>query len=97
MMQTGSPLPPSVPSCGHGHRATLVQTWGAPAGHRIGTPAPHMFHIECHRCGLATVPTPSRALAESRWTDPTQAHNRVPISQLPRARQQACAALSNAA
>lgn len=96
-MQTGALLPASVPSCGHGHRPSFITTWGAPQGHRIGTPAPDMFHIECHQCGLATVPSPNRALAESRWTDPTQAHNRVPISQLPRARQQACAALINAA
>lgn len=97
MMQTGALLPASVPSCGHGHRPSIVTTWGAPQGHRIGTPAPDMFHIECHQCGLATVPTTNRALAESRWTDSTQAANRVPISQLPRARQQACAAINNAA
>ncbi len=92
MQQISTPLPPSVPLCAAGHHPQLVETWGAPLGHRIGAPCPSMFHIECYRCGLATVPTPSRAMAESRWTHPTSQH-RVPIAGLRRAREQACAAL----
>jgi len=51
-----------------------------------------MYHIECHACGIATEPHPNFALAEARWTD-RHAHKRVPISLLPRAREQAYAAL----
>lgn len=97
MRQFAALLPADVPPCGTGHRASLVETHGAPAGHRIGVPCPPMFHIECHQCGLATVPTPNRALAESRWTDPTQAANRIPLHLITRARQQACAQLTHAA
>lgn len=97
MRQIASLLPPSVPACKPGHRASLVETHGTPVGHALGQPCPPMFHIECHQCHLATVPTPHRALAESRWTDATQAHNRIPLSLITRARQQACAQLTHAA
>ncbi len=96
MFQTGKPLPASVPLCGPGHTPHLVETWGAPQGHAIGKPCPPMFHIECHRCGMATVPTAQYAMAEQRWTDPTNP-NRVPLAQLRRAREQACAAVAAAA
>jgi len=55
-----------------------------------------MFHIECQRCGIATEPHPNFALAEARWTD-QHTHKRVPISLLPRAREQAYAALRQGA
>ncbi|MGV8959231.1 MAG: hypothetical protein ACOH1V_02430 [Stenotrophomonas sp.] len=96
MFQTSRPLPASVPLCAPGHRPQLVKTCGAPQGHRIGKHCPPMFHIECHRCGLATLPNPSFALAEQRWTDPTNPY-RIPISQLRQAREQVCAALAEAA
>lgn len=85
-MQTSLPLPASVPSCGAGHHPQIVTTTGAPVGHRLGAPCPALFHIECHACGVATVPSPERAMAELRWTrDDTPAY-RIPISHLARHR-----------
>ena len=92
MIQHSRPLPEGIPVCAAGHRPQLVQTLGAPAGHRLGTKCPPAWHIECHACGHATEPSPSRALTESRWRDPA---TRIPLSELPRAR--ARAALSSAA
>lgn len=85
-MQTSIPLPESVPSCGAGHRPQLVTTTGAPAGHQLGAPCPALFHIECHACGVATVPTPERGLVELRWTRDDTATWRIPISHLGRYR-----------
>lgn len=96
MMQTSKPLAENIPLCGAGHHPQWVETRGAPAGHAVGAPCPPMFHIECHRCGMATVPSTNRALPELRWTDPANPH-RVAISELRRARQQASAALANVA
>lgn len=96
MRQTSRPLPQDVPLCAPGHRPQIVETNGAPVGHAIGEPCPAMFHIECQRCGIATEPHPNFALAEARWTD-QHAHKRVPISLLPRAREQAYAALREGA
>lgn len=96
MLQTATPLPPTVPLCAPGHHPQRVETWGAPQGHAIGKPCPPMFHIECHRCGLATLPSPSFALAEQRWTDHSNPY-RIPITQLRQAREQVFAALAVAA
>lgn len=85
-MQTSLPLPASVPSCGATHHPQIVTTTGAPAGHRLGAPCPALFHIECHACGVATVPTPDRAMAELRWTRDDTAAFRIPISHLGRHR-----------
>jgi len=67
MMQIDHVLPADVPACAAGHRPVLVETRGAPHGHPIGTPAPTTWHIECARCRVATAPTQSRAMAETRW------------------------------
>jgi len=92
MFQVAEPLPSSIPGCTEpGHRPHLVCTRGAPVGHRVGRRVPDTWHIECCRCQVATVPHPSRAIAESRWTDPTGAY-RIPLSQLRRAREQFAAA-----
>ncbi|AZR24403.1 hypothetical protein NX81_021465 [Xanthomonas vasicola] len=96
MRQEATPLPPTVPTCQPGHRPQLVTTHGAPHRYRIGGPAPTTFHIECCRCGQATAPSPSRALTESRWTEPTGQH-RIPLSHLSRAREQLFAVLALAA
>jgi len=93
MIQISRPLPDSVPLCGTGHHPHLVETRGAPLGHRLGQPCPPMFHIQCSRCAMATEPTPNRALAESRWTHPTSQHL-IPIHQLRSARERAVAALA---
>jgi len=96
MLQTSRPLPPDVPLCAPGHRPQIVETHGAPVGHAIGQPCPPMYHIECHACGVATEPHTNFALAETRWTD-EHARKRIPISLLPRAREQAFAALQRCA
>ncbi len=85
-MQTASHLPESVPLCGNGHKPQFVTTQGAPTGHQLGSPCPPLFHIECHACGLATIPTPNRALVELRWTREDTAALRIPISHLQRYR-----------
>lgn len=92
-MQTALPLPTSVPLCGAGHRPQIVTTHGAPAGHRLGAPCPALFHIECHACGMATVPSPERAIAELRWTREDTDGYRIPISHLQRYRAQVLANL----
>ncbi|MBD9368825.1 hypothetical protein [Xanthomonas sp. XNM01] len=97
MRQIATALPASVPGCGHdGHRPHLVATHGSPAGARVGVHMPTSWHIECCRCQCATVPTLSRAMAESRWTDPARTHH-IPLSHLPRARERLAAALLVAA
>ena len=85
-MQTSRPVPASVPVCQPGHRPQIVTTTGAPNGHRLGAPCPALVHIECHRCGKATVPHESLAIAELRWTRDDLAEMRIPISHLGRAR-----------
>lgn len=92
MIQYSRPLPAGMPLCAPGHRPQLVQTRGAPTGHRVGTACPPTWHIECHACGRATAPSPSRAITEGRWSEPTA---RIPLSELVRAR--ARGALSTAA
>jgi len=85
-MQTARPVPHSVPLCQPGHRPQIVTTTGAPCGHRLGAPCPPLIHIECHRCGIATVPALNLAIAELRWTRDDLAQQRIPISHLARAR-----------
>lgn len=94
MIQHSKPLPADIPVCVAGHRPQLVQTFGAPHGHRVGTPCPPHWHIECCRCGVATVPSPSRALTESRWRDPVA---RIALADLPRVRERIAAAVAAAA
>lgn len=85
-MQTARPCPASIPLCCPGHRPQIVTTTGAPTGHQLGMPCPALIHIECHLCQKATVPCPSLAIAELRWTDPTLAAQLIPISHLARVR-----------
>lgn len=96
-MQFATPLPASVPLCQPGHRPQLVEHRGAPLGHAHGAPCPPLLHIECHRCGLATVPSESRAIAELRWTDPTLAGQLIPLSRLSQARHRVLSAIPRAA
>ncbi len=92
MMQHSQPLPAGIPHCIPGHRPQLVQTRGAPIrGHRVGTPCPATWHIECHACSCATVPHTSRAITELRWRDVAQ---RIPLSQLRLARERAAVAIA---
>lgn len=93
-MQTTRPVPPSVPLCFTGHRPQIVTTTGAPAGHRLGAPCPALIHIECHRCGIATVPALNLAIAELRWTREDLAHQRIEISHLARERGRVLDSLS---
>jgi len=92
MIQHSQPLPAGVPLCLTGHRPQLVRTCGAPVGgHRVGTPCPDTWHMECHACGIATVPSTSRAVAEVRWRWP---HTHIPLSQLRLARERAAVAIA---
>lgn len=86
MIQIDRPLPDCVPGCLDGHHPRLVETRGRPVGLSLGGPCPSQWHIECHACGCASVPSTSRAIAELRWCDPAQ---RIPLSQLPQARARA--------
>jgi hypothetical protein len=88
MIQTSRPVADCVPVCVTGHRPQLVETRGMPTGHRVGESCPTHYHIECHTCGQAIEPTPSKALAELRWRSPAQ---RFPLSQLRLARLRAVA------
>lgn len=99
MPQNSWPVPASVPSCGEGHRPQYVRTTGAPAGHRLGHPCPATLHIECHRCGLATIPVPegSFGMAELRWTREDLTAMRIPISHLVRHRAEVLASLPSQA
>ena len=88
MFQVSHPIPTGVPVCRPGHRPQLVETRGAPDGHRVGTPCPPQWHIECFQCSCASVPSPSRAITELRWSTP---EDRIPLSQLRQARERAAA------
>ncbi len=92
MRQEGRPLPADMPLCAPGHRPQLVRTFGSPSTHPVATACPPMWHVECHACRAATVPSPSRAITEGRWSEPAA---RIPLSELVRARAQA--SLSTAA
>ena len=96
MLQLSRPLPQDIPACVPGHRPNLVENRGAPAGHRLGTPFPSQWHIECQQCGVATVPTHSRAIAELRWRGDPQTC-RIPLSDLGRVRERLAVAVANAA
>jgi len=96
-MQVARPCPADVPLCKPGHRPQIVTTTGAPSGHQLGAPCPPLIHIECHQCQLATVPSPSLAIAELRWTDPTKAELLISISHLARARADVLARLATVA
>lgn len=67
MIQTSQPLPPGSHQCAPGHHPQLVQSRGAPAGHRLGTPVPPQYHVECARCAIATVPAFNRPDALRAW------------------------------
>jgi len=48
-------------------------------------------------CQKATVPSPSLAIAELRWTDPSMSKLLIPISHLTRARAEVLAHLASKA
>lgn len=96
MRQIAHPLPAGVPLCRPGHHPQLVQTLGAPRGHRIGAPCPAQWHVECHQCGIATRPIDRQAIALLRWRGSSDLFH-VPLSQLAQARLRACEAIANAA
>ncbi|MEB1136045.1 hypothetical protein VDP36_16805 [Xanthomonas campestris pv. campestris] len=98
MRQIAIPLHPSIPGCHAGHHPQWVETHGAPMRlrTRLGTPVPVTYHIQCARCGVATRPTHLRSLVENRWTDPLGLQ-RVPLSLIGRAREEALAAINQAA
>lgn len=97
MIQTATPLPAHQPGCHPDHRPQRVETRGAPRSSRpLGLPCPPLWHIECARCGIATVPHPSRVVAEARWRDADDAH-RIPLARIAQARTLAVAALADAA
>ncbi|MDY0978960.1 hypothetical protein [Stenotrophomonas sp. CFBP8994] len=93
MQQSSRPCPADIPLCCYGNRPQIVTTMGAPTGHRLGHPCPALIHIECHMCQKATVPSPSLAITELRWTDPTLDQLLIPISHLTRARAEVLAGL----
>lgn len=92
-MQTARPAPIDIPLCQPGHRPQIVTNTGAPMGHQLGQPCPPLVHFECHQCRLATVPSPSLAIAELRWTDPSLRDQLISISHLARARAEVLARL----
>lgn len=97
MIQTATPLPAHLSGCQPDHRPQRVETRGTPRSERaLGLPCPPLWHIECVRCGIATVPHPSRAVTEARWRDADTAH-RIPLARIAQARALAVAALADAA
>ena len=96
MIQVSSDIPTGVPACVPGHRPKLVESRGAPAGHRIGTPCPPHWHVECAQCSIATVPTASRSVALLRWRGRPELF-RIPLSELGDARVRVAMAIANAA
>lgn len=96
MMQTSHPLPDGMPVCVPGHRPQLVVTRGAPRGHRIGTPCPPQWHVECAQCGVATVPGADQAHALLCWRAPADLF-RIPLSKLADVRARVAHTLSHAA
>lgn len=96
MLQVSQSIPAGMPVCVPGHRPQLVESRGAPAGHRIGTPCPPQWHVECARCAIATVPVFNRAAALRAWRgQPDLFH--IPLSQLAHARLHVVSVLANAA
>lgn len=93
MLLIGHTLPADMPLCVPGHEPRLVEARGRPAGAAIAFRASTWWHVECHRCGTATVPCASRALAESRWRDEHTQH-RIPITSIA---QQRLSAMQRAA
>lgn len=97
MLQISHPLQLTADlSCGVGHRPQLVECRGAPQKHVVGGPCPILWHVECSLCGSATVPHPSKAIAELRWSDPSSPH-RIPLSLIGQARQRVFCAFPVAA
>lgn len=95
MRQVSHPLPAGLPVCQPGHRPQLVQTHGAPAGHRLGAHCPPQWHVECWGCGISTVPTDREAIALLRWRGTPDLFH-IPLSQLTHARARVAAALAAA-
>ena len=93
MLQIARALPPGMPSCGPGHRPQLVETRGAPRGHRVGTPCPSRWHVECALCAQATVPDLTQAQALLYWRAPPDLF-RVPLSKLADVRTRIAAAIA---
>lgn len=97
MIQIAHPLPAHAPGCHPDHRPQCVETRGSPRASRtLGLPCPPLWHVECARCAIATVPHPNRTVAEVRWRDADDAH-RIPLAQIGHARTLAVAALADAA
>lgn len=81
MLQISHPLPAGMPSCGQGHQPQLVEARGTPRGVRVGTKNPPRWHVECARCGQATVPDLNPGNALLYWRAPADLF-RVPLSKL---------------
>jgi hypothetical protein len=97
MIQTATPMSANLPGCHPNHRPQRVETRGTPRSHRaLILPCPPLWHVECARCGIATSPHPSRAVAEARWRDADDTH-RIPLARIAHARSLAVAALADAA
>jgi hypothetical protein len=93
MLQVSHPLPAGIKPCGIGHRPQLVETRGAPRTHRIGTPAPPQWHVECAICSTATVPAFSRELALRAWRTRRDS-NHIPLSMLAQVRSRIASAIA---
>lgn len=67
MLQVSQAIPAGAPVCVTGHRPQLVESRGAPFGHRLGSPCPSQWHVECAQCAIATVPVFNRPAALRAW------------------------------
>lgn len=95
MIQHSQPLPAGMPLCGEGHRPQLVESRGAPRGHRVGTACPHQWHVECARCSVATVPTTSQPVALLHWRGKPDLFH-IPLSKLGHVRERMASIAANA-
>lgn len=97
MIQIAHPLSMHAPGCHPDHRPQCVETRGLPRTDRaLGLPCPPLWHVECVRCAIATVPHPSRAVAKARWRDPVGTE-RIPLAHIAHARAHTVAALAHVA
>lgn len=88
MHQISHPVPDGTRVCAPGHRPHLVESRGTPTGLAlIGRDCPAQFHVECTRCGTATVPAFSKLKALRRWSSDTPTLHHIPLSDLGHVRQ----------
>lgn len=95
MHQLSRPIPEGVRLCAPGHHPQLVESRGTPRGHTLlAKPCPSQFHVECSRCGTATVPAFTSDKALQRWDSNAPSIFQIPLSELGHVRERVFDALA---